>query len=369
MPLTITGVDILSARITEARVGAWHATIEADTDEPITGSVTIDIEGESFTGTVEQGDVEAANRWKGFVVGGKGGLQKKIGAQYYYVPGLRTVLEDIARDSGETLSVELDPSLLLKRFERYSRLEGPAHTQFRQLADELGVDWRITRAGELWFGSESWLPVTAKAIGSEYDPQSRMLEVAYDGADDRPVIRPGVSLQGTKTEHDGKKVQRVVTQVDESGLRQALFFDEEKGDSGLWASIRRVIREFVTPKLQLARIHPARVTEQAADGTVSLAIDDAAIGGKFKGLNHFPLVVGLPGTTVNTTGAIGGMDTGTVAHAAPIASPTHTAASRSTTASMPVSTRIGSAPRATPTAGDRAPAVQGWPPDCITTEP
>jgi hypothetical protein len=110
------------------------------------------------------------------------------------------------------------------------------------------------------------------------------------------VFRPGVTFEG-------KKVQRVVTHASAKALRQYVFFDAEKGDSGLVAMIRRLVRELVWPKLQLARVHGARVTEQAADGTVSIAIDDAAIGGKFKGLNHVPLVLGLPGATIKATSA------------------------------------------------------------------
>lgn len=297
MAVTINGVGVLSQRIVEERVGAWHATVEADSDKTITGAVTIDVEGETFVGTVEQGDVEADSRWKGYVVGGKGGLQKVVDGRYYFAPSVRTVLADLARDSGETLSPEIDPTLLAQQFERYSRLEGPAHTQFRQLADELGVDWRITRAGELWFGAETWLPVTAKTIEAEYDPQHRMIEVAYNDDDnDRPVLRPGVTFEG-------KKIQRVITQADSHGLRQALFFDAETGDSGLWAQIRRVIRETVWPKLQLARVHGARVCTQASDGSVDLALDDPSIGGKFKSVQKVPLAFGLPGTTIKTTTA------------------------------------------------------------------
>lgn len=296
MPLTINGKDVLDVTITEDRIGAWTANVEADSEDPITGSVTLDVEGEVFAGTVWQGDVDGG-RWKGLVVGGAGGTQKVIEGNYYVQPTARTVMQDLASAAGETLSPEISPALLTKPLERWTRLQGFAHTAFRQLADELGVEWRITRAGELWFGDETWLPIKVSSVEGAYSPEHRMLEVAYqDNENDSPVLRPGIT-------YDDQKVQRVVTNANASGLRQYLFFDDERGSSGILNTIRRVIREVVWPKLQLARMHPARVISQDSEGSVTVVLDDPAIGGKSKGLSRLPLVVGLPGTRVRTTSA------------------------------------------------------------------
>jgi hypothetical protein len=297
MGITINGKDVLEITITEDRIGAWTANVEADSEDPITGSVTLDVEGETFVGTVWQGDVDSG-RWKGMIVGGAGGTQKIVDGNYYVQPTARTVMQDLASASGETLSPDISPALLFKQLERWTRLQGFAHTAFRQLADELGVEWRITRAGQLWFGTETWETVTVKSVEGEYSPEHRMLEVAYeDNENDRPVLRPGIT-------YDGQKVQRVVTNASAKGLRQYLFFDDERGSTGLLNTIRRVIREMVWPKLQLARVHTGRVIEQAGDGSVTIVLDDPAIGGKSKGLSKLPLVLGLPGTTVRVpTGA------------------------------------------------------------------
>jgi hypothetical protein len=294
MPLSINGTPLLSARITEDRIGAWIAEVEADTEETIAGAVTLDVEGETFVGTVWQGEVDSS-RWKGMIVGGGGGTQKILEGGYYVQPTVRTVLADLARDAGETVSPEIPPAILIKSLERWTRLQGFAHTAFRQLADELGVEWRITRLGGLWLGEETWLPIEADVIEGQYQPDQRALEVSYAKAeDDRPVLKPG----GT---YDGKKIQRVITIADGDGLRQILFFDDERGTSGLLNTMRRLIREVVWPKLQLARVHGARVCEQDADGNVTVAMDDRAIGGKSRGLSRIPLGVGLPGTKVRTT--------------------------------------------------------------------
>lgn len=296
MAFTINGIDLISAKLTEPRTGAWTAEVEADTDKPITGLVTLDVEGERFVGTVYQGDVESS-RWKGLIIGGRGGTQKVVQGNFYERPTAGVVLQDLARESGEVLSPDIAPILLMRSLERWTRIEDFAHVQYRQLADELGCDWRITRAGELWMGSETWPEVKAKCIEVDYAPERCMIEIAYeDGTKDRPVLRPGVTFEGDK-------IQRVLTRVDGDGLRQALFFDEEKGDTGLRATVVRFIKEVVWPKLTLARVYPARVCGQAPDGNVTIALDDRTIGGRSKGLSRLPLLLGLPGTRVKTTNA------------------------------------------------------------------
>jgi hypothetical protein len=117
-----------------------------------------------------------------------------------------------------------------------------------------------------------------------------MLELAYGPDDDRPVVRPGVTL-------DGRRVQRVVTTLRGEGLRQRAFFDEEKGESGLGAFIVRRIREVVFPKLAYAGFYVGRVCSQNAAGEVSLAMDDALVAGKWKGLDRVPMTFGVPGMT------------------------------------------------------------------------
>jgi hypothetical protein len=89
-----------------------------------------------------------------------------------------------------------------------------------------------------------------------------------------------------------------VTLLNGERLRQELYFDETKGQAGLFAVVARRIREIVWPKLMLARFYAGRVTSQASDGSVALVMDDPEIAGQWKGLHHVPLALGMPGVRI-----------------------------------------------------------------------
>lgn len=290
MTVSIGGKRVLRVEVTENRVAAWTAMIEADSSSSLSGAQSLEIDGEVWAGTVVQSEVDAG-RWKGLLVGGGGGLHRILPASHYYQPSVQVVLSDIARDSGEVLDPAISTSVLSTTFPRWARLAGDAHTAVRQLADELGMEWRITRSGGIWIGAETWPVVSAKCLTEEFSPELRRLTIAYTGQDERPVVQPGVTF-------DGRRVERVVTQVDGRKLRQEVYFDETKGQAGLFAAVTKRIREVIVPKLMLSRIYAGRVTSQAGDGSVSMLMDDALVGGDWKGPQQVPLVFGLPGVRI-----------------------------------------------------------------------
>jgi hypothetical protein len=290
MVCTVGGKPVLRAEVTENRVANWTALLTADSDTQLTGKQTLDIEGEQFVGTVQQQELDGA-RWKGLLVGGAGGTHTNLPAAYYYQATAGRVLSEIARESGETLASDMPVAIASHVFPRWARLQGEAHVAVRQVADELGVDWRITRKGELWVGPESWPVVMAKTLTETFEPELRLLTIAYNEDTDRPLARPGVTF-------NGMRVERVVTTVDSVSLRQDLYLDETRGQAGLFATVTRRVREVMMPKLQLARFYAGRITGQLGDGAVALLMDDREIAGQWKGLDHIPLVFGLPGVTI-----------------------------------------------------------------------
>lgn len=289
MAVSLNGKGILRANITEPRIAAWTAMVEVDSESPISGRVALDIDGESFSGTVVQSDVDHS-RWKGLVVGGGGGLHKILGARYYVEPTVGMVLADICREAGEALDPSISPAITARALPRWSRLQGEAHTQLRQVADELELDWRMTRLGLVWLGQETWLPVVADTLDQHYEPDLRLVVVVYKGQSDRPVVRPGVSL-------DGRNVERTVTEVSPDGLSQQVYFDETKGPTGLLAVALQKAKEYLLPKLLLSRTYGVKMISSSGNEATLLA-DDVDIAGKWKGLDRVAMVFGLPGVSV-----------------------------------------------------------------------
>jgi hypothetical protein len=290
MSTTLAGKPVLLVELIENRSAAWTAIVELEAEEPIAGAVVLDMEGERFAGTVVQSDVSGA-RVKVLLVGGAGGLQKPLPALHYYQPTLGNVLTDVARESGERCDPAIPATVFGRRLPHWSRLEGEAHMALRQVADELGLQWRITRAGLIWVGEETWPAIAPHYVTTDYSPELRLLTIAYADDDDKPVVAPGMTL-------DGKRVERVETRLTERQVRQDVFFDDSKGQAGLFTVVAKKIREIVLPKLFLSRFYGARVAGQEVDGSVTILLDDPMVGGKFKGLDHVPLTFGLPGVKV-----------------------------------------------------------------------
>lgn len=286
--ITANGKPVVQLGIAENRNAAWTALVEVDADKSLSGLVTIDVDGEVFVGTVVLGDVESG-RWKGTVIGGRGGLYKVLPAAWYVEPTVGTLLTSIARESGEVLDPTIPVTVLAKRFERWSRMQGEAHLALRQIADALGYQWRVTRLGTIWIGPETWLPVTAKTITESYSPEERKLTIAYDGTSERPAAKPGTTL-------DGKRIERTALVATASSLRHDIYFDEEKGQGGLLGIVSKRIRELVLPKLHMRTFFPGNVVG-ASGNEVTVLVDDRLVAGKWKGLDRVKMAFGIPGVT------------------------------------------------------------------------
>jgi hypothetical protein len=286
--ITANGKPVVQLGIAENRHAAWSALVEVDTEQALSGLVTLNVDGELFVGTAVLGDLEAG-RWKGTVIGGRGGLYKVLPAAWYVEPTVGTLLSAIARESGEVLDPAIPTSVLTKRFERWSRMQGETHLALRQIADALGYQWRITRTGTVWIGPETWLPVVAKTITESYSPEERKLTVAYDALAEAPAVRPGMTFEG-------KRIERTQLVATPAATRHDIYFDEEKGQGGLLGVVTKRIREIVLPKLQMRSFYPGKVVA-AAGNEVTVLVDDRLVAGKWKGLDRVSMVFGMPGVT------------------------------------------------------------------------
>jgi hypothetical protein len=275
---------ILGATVTLQYEGAWFADLELDIpsdQDPPTGPLAFTIEDVEFRGTVQPArSGEWGGRTNARVVGGAGGLSTDLEARNYAggVIRVRTVVADILRDSGETLSSESDQQLLDTQIDGWHRAQGAGHAALTQLTAQYGATWRVLRDGTVWIGTDGW---------PEVEPNGTVLDVHNgDGvvlsAPDTPDAVPGTSVRG-------HRILQVVHRLDSTGLRT------EHHSTTVRSAFDKLLKP-VRSEIDYSRKYPATVITQNADGTLQVMPDDAKI--KANGLDRCEVFVGLPGTTL-----------------------------------------------------------------------
>lgn len=274
---TLNGFRLLTARIPEPRVGAWHASVTIDHDAALTGAALIDLDGVTFSGTVLRSGVHGGHV-SVRVVGGAGGLSKELGAKAYTSTKASTVLGDILREAGETLSSTVDVSLTSGVLARWERSAGAASHALVSLIDELGLTWRVLRDGTIWIGKATYPEANAGAyVLRDEDWTSGAILISPEA----PLLEPGTTFRG-------QQIEQVETVWQSNKLTAEAFVNSPRSTlERFLGSIRR--------RIDYSREYPARVVKQNTDGTLQLVPDDDVVKGA--GLDKVPMRFGLPGIT------------------------------------------------------------------------
>ena len=286
--VTVNGHDLLKADIVEPLRGRWYAAVEADTDEPLTGAVTIDFgDGITFVGTaLPNRAARESGRSIAGVVGGAGALQDKPPARAYTSVSFGRVLTDTLDAVGETLSStaqNLDAELR----PRWVRAAVNASATLDAIADELDLNWRVLRDGTVWLGQESFETIDVEHERLDQDPRSDARVIAPN----LPAVRPGTTFEGVPVAH-------VTTTVRSGGIRQQLRFNDDrlrKFFARLYGHFSGRADIYGVPRL-------ATVIKQNADGTLELIPDDAVVGGAGgPGISNVELWYGAPGESITVS--------------------------------------------------------------------
>ncbi len=153
--LTLNSAPVLAATITMPGVGCWVADVELATTEAPAGRVALTPEvGAAWSGTVIEGGVHGQT-WRGRIVGGAGGLRAPLPATHYRNATLQDVLADALREAEEAPDAGVDLSAWAVSL--FLRTGGNAAAwTVADVARAAGVPWRVTRAGAVRVGAESW---------------------------------------------------------------------------------------------------------------------------------------------------------------------------------------------------------------------
>jgi len=290
--ITVGGYRVHRARVSMPLRGAWVA------DAAVEATTLVD--GERIQVTAPGLALKGASYRSGFyadlgtvrLVAGAGGLVKELRATSYRRVRLRHCLEDIARETGETLSPTCDLVLMSTFIERWTRPRGTGADGLAALLTMVpGVTWRILDDGSIWVGRESWPAFAGKFQVLEDDPAAGRLVLASETAE----LRPGVLI-------DGRRVTHVEHSFESSKVRTEVEYSVDEDRS----STERLLESFselVRRIMQGVRLHVrylGAVVSQAADGSVGVKFDRDAVAGT----DGIPLRLGLPGFRVKVPAGV-----------------------------------------------------------------
>jgi hypothetical protein len=210
-------IPVLRASLSFPRFGAWHGEIVLDTEEAldVAGPAALTLEGGSatWTATITRGGV-FGGKARAWVVGGAGGLSRRLAPRFYRGVPLRLPVQDLLLEVGERLSATADPALLSALLPAWTRMERVAGALLSELVGAFGAPWRVLPSGEVWLGLETWAPFGGDFVVLDEDPGAGWADVDADPAE----LGPGVTL-------DGRRVGRLGHEFGPWGLRSRVWFE------------------------------------------------------------------------------------------------------------------------------------------------
>lgn len=212
----VNGATVLKLRLRAPIADrAWVADLEALSDTPITGAVTITDGRNPWKGTALESGV-VAGVCSVAIVGGAGGLRKVVGAKSYVGVIARSIVTDILAAAKESLArAALTAPELRTVLPHWTRYEGSAGEQLSSVLEAVGATWRVTPAGTVWVGSPSFLPATPAGLFElDREPSRRRVHVALDALD----LTPDATIAG-------ERVGDVELVTDDSGLRGTYWLE------------------------------------------------------------------------------------------------------------------------------------------------
>lgn len=294
--LVAGGSAVVSAVIEAHREGAWTADLVLDSPEVPAG--ILDVTDASGT-VLLRGYVLRAEapfeRAEVRLVGGTGRLGTVLAPRYYRGASSRTILADIARESGSTLADDLDAAVLTE-LAAWVRVGGEdVVTALRHLlraALPAGWTWRTRYNGSLWLGADAWAPVIAPGVEViARRPARGELEVSAATVAELLAITPGSTFEGLD-------VASVRIDARPDRLRAVVRTHAQARSSGdvVTSGIQRLAREATVERALLA-LYDARVLAQDSGGLMSVEVqpDAAEAARSIPPLTKVPLVAPYPG--------------------------------------------------------------------------
>jgi hypothetical protein len=213
----LNGFTVVRGTLAMPRIGVWSARLTLDADDLPRGPATLAIGDPpvTLTATVVRPALQGAAA-EVLLVGGAGGFSKIIPPKDYQDVPLRVVLADLLSEAGERLSPSSDPNLGSLHLPRWTRMGGPARDAIVQLAETLGVSWRVLPDGTTYVGRETYPTSPSKGEVLERVSEEDLMIVATESVD----ILPGETFEG-------RRVSYVEYAISPASIRSTLWLEAE----------------------------------------------------------------------------------------------------------------------------------------------
>jgi hypothetical protein len=273
---TIGSQTLIEATITRPMSGAWEATARGN-GAPLAGAVTLTIAGTTWAACVREAVQDGGSVRYDLIAGKANGWRAPVEARSYRAVTVQTILDDLARESGELLSSTIAAELLARPVPSYHRQAGRVLFALDDLADCLGVTWRALEDGTLWLGTDAWTASATAGVVQSTQGDAATVQV------EAPTIAPGTVWQG-------RRVEACEHWLERNGLRTSIWSADP-------ARLMRAAGER-NARTRYARLYPAQVVSQdPADGSLELLIDHPDLRGT--GLAGVALWTGCDGLSVD----------------------------------------------------------------------
>jgi len=280
--LTANGKPVLEGKISMPRTGAWTAELSVDSASALEGKIALVCEALSWSGTVVGGGVYS-DMTHLRVVGGAGGLGKRLEPKFYRNTPASIVLADLLRETGEKLSTTTTASFA-KNLQWWQRgRAASAGEELEALFADLGLNWRILRDGTLWAGVDTYPVQAIEHTLLENHPDEGRIVVSSE----LPSLLPAVTF-------DGAKVARVTHELGPVKARTEVIFARESALTvDFVESLKAFVRKMLAPTLYLGS-YAGTIVQQNADGSLEWVPDDERLAG----MSGVPIELGIPGSSV-----------------------------------------------------------------------
>jgi len=283
--VSLNRADVLSGELALPLRGRWTFTGQIDSAGPppiamqVGDAASLSIVNEDGSTTLFTGTIADYADWQGRagvrVVAGTGGLSVPLPPQGYSAHPLPVtlleLLKDLAELTGETLSETTVAYAADVTLTAWSR-SGDGVAALDALGAELGIDWRMTDAGEIDF-----VPTTFPVVLS-----TDLFFLDDEGNDGIITVTPTAATLRPATTLQQRLLTEVVYRFEPDRLRADLIYH-----TGERAELERAVRRQL-PELPYVRPYKGTITRVEVDGTLQVLTEELGTLGRVE------LLVGSP---------------------------------------------------------------------------
>lgn len=273
--ITVNDISVFKATIDMPLSGVWtsNLTIDQKTNADFGNNVKVTIKddaGLTFNGVVVPDRSGSFTETLSLRIwGGAGGLWKTPTPKSYKRSFVKDIINQLMKDSGETLSDTADKTLLNTQVGDWSIYASSCSSAINKFLAFLGPDirWRILPDGKFWFGKEDWKDKSVNYTFLEFNPIERKTLMGISNLE----FAPGINI--TEIGH----ISRIQYQINSSSMRAVVWTEiEDTGTRGVLADFDKLTNT-IMDKMKYAGLYLGNVTSQKSDySEVDItSVDDA----------------------------------------------------------------------------------------------